>query len=220
MLSNHCRANRPHLGLCPETTCSSPVATGISGLLQGHSGSQVSSQVEAKNSALQLMCHGFRWEQIEWPKGSRASYGVLRAYSGLLSRPCRKRKASSRNDGGISLVFLSGDVTCGVSLQLLQGNQGVSRVAPGKSSLHSSCDGESSITLESRQWNQASRRFEGGISRSFSSCGRKPWVPLTCDTDLRELLMMPMGNQETVELGGFSWYTTGVSAMEEGLISS
>ena len=32
LLSSHCRANRPHLGFCPETTCSSPVATGISGL--------------------------------------------------------------------------------------------------------------------------------------------------------------------------------------------
>ena len=30
LLSNHCRENRPHLGLCPETPCSSPVATGIS----------------------------------------------------------------------------------------------------------------------------------------------------------------------------------------------
>ena len=32
LLSSHCRANRPHLGLCPETPCSSPVVTGISWL--------------------------------------------------------------------------------------------------------------------------------------------------------------------------------------------
>ena len=32
LLSSHGRANRPHVGLCPETLCSSPVATGISGL--------------------------------------------------------------------------------------------------------------------------------------------------------------------------------------------
>ena len=31
-LSSHCRANKPHLGLCPETLCSSQVVTGISGL--------------------------------------------------------------------------------------------------------------------------------------------------------------------------------------------
>ena len=32
LLWSHCRANRPHLGLCPETPCSSPMVTGISGL--------------------------------------------------------------------------------------------------------------------------------------------------------------------------------------------
>ena len=32
LLSSQFRANRPHLGLCPETPCSSPVATGISWL--------------------------------------------------------------------------------------------------------------------------------------------------------------------------------------------
>ena len=32
LLSSHCMANRPHLGLCLETPCSSPGGTGISGL--------------------------------------------------------------------------------------------------------------------------------------------------------------------------------------------
>ena len=32
LLLSHCRANRPHLGLCPETFCSSTVARGILGL--------------------------------------------------------------------------------------------------------------------------------------------------------------------------------------------
>ena len=32
LLSSHCRANRPHLGMCPQILCSCPVATGISGL--------------------------------------------------------------------------------------------------------------------------------------------------------------------------------------------
>ena len=31
-LASHFRGNRPHLGLCPETPCSSPVVTGILGL--------------------------------------------------------------------------------------------------------------------------------------------------------------------------------------------
>ena len=49
---------------------------------------------------------------------------------------------------------------------------------------------------KSQQGNQASRRIEGGITSSFSRCSRKPWVPSTCDSDLRELLMVPMGSQE------------------------
>ena len=51
--------------------------------------------------------------------------------------------------------------------------------------------------LESLQGNWASIHTEGGISRPFSSCGRKLCVPSSCDGDLRELLMVPMGSQET-----------------------
>ena len=69
-------------------------------------------------------------------------------------------------------------------------------MAPGKSSLHSGCDGEQGNSLESWQQNQASRRIEGGISKSFSTCGWRPWVPSICDGDLRDLLMVPMGSQE------------------------
>ena len=174
-----------------------------------HPGSQASSRVEATNSVLLSSWDGYLLEPTEWPKGSQASCGVLRAYSGLFSRPYRKRRASSRDDGGISWFFSSCGVTCGVSLELRRVNQGVCRVAPGMSSLHSSCEGERSIALESRQGNWASRRVEGGILRSFSSCGRKPWVPSTCEADLRGLLMVPMGSKEYCEVGrvlsGIHW---------------
>ena len=42
---------------------------------------------------------------------------------------------------------------------------------------------------------------EGGISRSFSGYGRKPWVPLTCDGDLKEVLMVPTESQEYFGVG-------------------
>ena len=65
------------------------------------------------------------------------------------------------------------------------------------------------IDLESRQGNWVSRCVEGGISRSFWICGRKPWVPLNCDGDLRELLMVPVGSQENCGVGrglsGLHW---------------
>ena len=77
-----------------------------------HLGSQASSQVEAKNSAFLSSCDGYLLEPIEWPKRSQASCGVLREDSGLLSRPCRKIRASFRDDGRISLFFSS----CGKSV--------------------------------------------------------------------------------------------------------
>ena len=145
-----------------------------------HLGSQASSQVQAKNSTLLSSCNGYLLEPIECPKRSQASCGVLRVNSGLLSRPCRKRRASSHDDGGILWVFFRAVAGVWGSHMLRQGTQGASRVVPGKSSLHLSFEGECGIALESWKWNRALRCIEEGISRSFSSCGRKPSVPFTC----------------------------------------
>ena len=115
-----------------------------------HPGSQASFRVETKNSALLSSCDGYLVEPTEWPKGSQASCGVLREDLGLLSRPCRKRRASSRDDGQISWFFSGCDATCGVFLELRRGTNKASRVTPVKSSLHSSCKGQHGIALESR----------------------------------------------------------------------
>ena len=81
-------------------------------------------------------------------------------------------------------------------------------------------EGGGRIALESLEGNMSSRRVEGGISRSFSICGRKPPVPSTCDDDLRELLMVPMESKEYSGFASGLSKSTGVGAMEEGLISS
>ena len=83
-----------------------------------HLGSQASSPMEAKNSALLSSCDGYLLEPIEWPKGSQCSCGVLREDSGLLSRPCRKRRASSCDDGSISWFCSSCGATCGIFLEI------------------------------------------------------------------------------------------------------
>ena len=80
---------------------------------QTHPESQALSQVEAKNSALLSSRHGYLLEASEWPKGSQASCGVWREDSGLLSRPCRKRRPSSRDDRGFSWFFLTGGASVG-----------------------------------------------------------------------------------------------------------
>ena len=185
-----------------------------------HLGSQASSLVEAKNTSLLSSCDRYLLEPNEWPKGSQAFCGVLREDLGLLSRPCRKRRVSSRDDGGNLSLVLSCGTTCGVSLKLRWGAKKASCVAPGKSSLHSSCEQKIRITLESRQGNRASRRIQGGISRSFSSCGKKPWVPSICDSELKSFSGCLREVRNTVDLGGASKGSTGFGAMEEGLITN
>ena len=63
-------------------------------------------------------------------------------------------------------------------------------------------------------------RVEEGLLSSFYGGGNKPWVHSNCAGDLRELLRVPLRNQDTVELGRVSWDSTGFRAMEEVLISS
>ena len=60
---------------------------------------------EAKNSAVLLSHDGYLLEPTVCPKGSQASCAVWIEDSGFLSRPCRKRRPSFRDDGGVSWVF-------------------------------------------------------------------------------------------------------------------
>ena len=131
LLSNQYSANRPHLGLGPETPCSSLVATRISGCIQSSPGESGLFSSGIKNSVLLSSCDRYLLEPIECPKGCQASCGVVREYSGLLSRHWKKRNASSRDDGENLLFFFSCCTTCGVSLELRWETQGASRVAPG-----------------------------------------------------------------------------------------
>ena len=106
---------------------------------------QTLPRVEAKESALLSSRDVYLLEPTEWPQGSQASSSVWRQDSGLLSRPCRKRRPSSLDDGGVSWVFSS----CVASLGFLtrydgelreplvwcQGSQASRRVARGSASL-------------------------------------------------------------------------------------
>ena len=117
---------------------------------QTHPVSRALSRVEAKNSALLSSSDGYLLEPTEWPKGSQASCGIWREDSGLLSRPCRKRRPSSRDDGGVSGFFSSGGASVGFltrydselrePLLWCQGSQVSMRGARGSASLLS-CHG-------------------------------------------------------------------------------
>ena len=112
LLSSHCRANKPHVGLCTEANVPLQGRQGCQGCIQSHQGSQASSRMEAKNSALLSIRDGYLLEPSEWPKGIQASCGVWTEDSALLSRPCRKRRPSSRDDRGVSWFFS----TCSTSV--------------------------------------------------------------------------------------------------------
>ena len=102
------------------------------------------------DSALFSNCDGYLLEPFEWPKESQASCGVWREDSGLLSRRCRKRRPSSRDDGGVSWVFSSCEAIVGFLMRYngelreplvwCQGSQVSMRVARGNASLLSSHD--------------------------------------------------------------------------------
>ena len=62
---------------------------------------------EAKDLAILSNCDAYLLEPTEWSKGSQPSSSVWREDSGLLSRRCRKRRPSAREDGGVSGVSSS-----------------------------------------------------------------------------------------------------------------
>ena len=67
--------------------------------------SQLESQLQGHHSVEREDCLEFLNFIFYWPKGSQASCGVWIEDSGFVSRPCRKRRPSSRDDGGVSWVF-------------------------------------------------------------------------------------------------------------------
>ena len=64
---------------------------------------------------------------------------------GISLETLQQERASSRDDGRTLWCFSS----CSGIIELRQGTQDASRVNPGKSNLHSSCEGEQGIALES-----------------------------------------------------------------------
>ena len=126
-------------------------------------GSQASPRGESMDSAL-LPC---RDTDIlvppEWPQWSPASFSVWREDPGLLSRPCRKRRPSAREDGGVPGVSSS----CGAFFSCLAWRAIPSPLSKLKSRLDS---------LEATQW--APRDPPRG-----SRAERSPLLPLEARPD-------------------------------------
>ena len=92
---------------------------------------------------MRLVCQGTFWV------ASRESSTVsnFKRERGISLETLQQEGVSSHYDGGNSWFFWS----CSRILELQRGIQGASRVVPGKSNLHSSCEGELGIAVESLQ---------------------------------------------------------------------
>ena len=150
-----------------------------------------SSRVEAKNPALLSSRDGYLLELTGWTKGSQASSGVWREVARLASRPCRRRRPSSRDDGGVSGWFSSG----GHRVRFL-----------------TRYDGEVSEPLVGRQGSrQVSMRGARGSVSFLSSHGRGIWPRDVLKKVSRGLSRVEAGNPGFPRLvqvtsGGFSWW--------------
>ena len=132
----------------------------------------------------------------------------------------QEKKALTSRGRGHLRGFLELRHPRGFSPKARRGSQGATRAAPGKSCLHARVEKERVIVLESWEGTRASRRVEEGLSMSFSGCSGKPSFPPTSAGDLRELPRVPLRGEGRCGVGGASRDSTGMVAMEEGLISS
>ena len=140
---------------------------------QTHLLSQALSRGEAKDTILLSSRDGYLLEPTKWPKGSLASCGVWREDSGLLSRPCRKKRPSSRDDGGVSWVS-SGCCAHGSFL-----------------TRH---DEDLREPLVRRQGSQVSMRMARGSWSSLSSHGKRLCPQEALKKDSRGLSRVAAGN--------------------------
>ena len=121
---------------------------------QTHPGRQAFISSGSKEPALLSSRDGYLLELTVWTQGSQASRGVWREVARLVSRPRRRRRPSSLDDGGISGLFSSG----GPSVRFL-----------------TRYDGEVIEPLVGRQGSQVCMRVARGSASLLPSHGRGLW---------------------------------------------
>ena len=174
-----------------RSQCSSPGATGISRLHSRRTrGDRHSSRVEAKNLALPSSRDAYLLKLTGWTKVSQASCCVWREVARLASRPCRRRRPSSRDSGRVSGLFSSG----GPRVLFL-----------------TRYDLEVSQPLVGRQGRRVSMRVARGSTSLLSSDSRGIWPRDVLKKVSRGLPRVEAGNTVFPRLvqvtsGGFSWW--------------
>ena len=154
-----------------------------------------SSRVVAGNSAFIYNCDGDLWAPLSCLKGVKFLSSFERE-PGIALEVLQEKRASSCIEGGISWFVSSCGWRLEIPLQVPRRTQGASRVASGKSSLHSTCEGErecSGVTAGESGLNSLGR----GNLKVFLELRQEVWVPSSCHRDLREPLVLSLGSQES-----------------------
>ena len=153
LLSSDCRANRPHLGLCPEASVPLQGRQGSRGCIPDTPGETgIHLEWKQRTPLCSRIATGISWSSLGGLKGVKPpeAFGEV---ARLVSRPCRRRRPSSRDDGGVLGLFSSG----GPSVRFL-----------------TRYDGEVSEPLVGRQGSRVSMRVARASASLLSSHGRVP----------------------------------------------
>src|SRR5574339_512793 len=168
---------------------------------QTHPGRQafISSGSKEARSALESrrISHGAHWVDSRESSLLRRLEEVAR----LVARPCRRRRPSSLDDGGISGLFSSG----GPSVRFL------TRCGGPSVRFLTRYDGEVSEPLVGRQGSRVSMRVARGSASLLPSHGRGLWPRDVLKKVSRGLSRVEAGNPGFPRLvqvtsGGFSWW--------------
>ena len=163
-----------------RSQCSSPGATGISGLHSRRTrGDRHSSRVEAKNPALLSIATGISWSSLGGLKGVKPPEAFGERSRGWPLGHAGDEGPHLRDDGGVSGWFSSG----GPRVRFL-----------------TRCDGEVSEPLVGRQGSRVSTRVARGSASLLPSHGRGIWPRDVLKKVSRGLSRVEAGNLGSLDL--------------------
>ena len=190
-LSSDCRANRPHLGLCPEASVPLQGRQGSRGCIPDTPGETgIHLEWKQRTPLCSRVATGISWSSLGGLKGVKPPEAFGERSRGWPLGHAGDEGPHLRDDGGGSGLFSSG----GPSVRFL-----------------ARYDGEVSEPLVGRQGSRVSMRVARGSASLLSSPGRGIWPRDVLKKVSRGLSRVEAGNPGFPRLvqvtsGGFSWW--------------
>ena len=126
------------------------------------------SQVVVGNLGFLPICDGAHWAPLHWMKGVKPPVEFREGTQNCCLGAAGTTGLMWRGRGNLLVILDLWREAWDSSAKVPRGTQGASRVASGKSSLHSSCEGGRGIALESQQGT-----YGRGDLKVFLTCSRK-----------------------------------------------